>query len=96
MGADPTSAPKAVISGCRKRHQSQRKIRSQDIAGRQLHENQLSRSSSQTPEVAIRVAERLVQLEDIDALVCGVGEGQLEVLLPIADAGGIPFFNVGT
>ena len=67
-----------------------------DRAYRDGVELDVLQASAPTPEVAIRAAERLVELEDIDALVCGVGAGQLEVLLPIADAAGIPIFNVGT
>jgi ABC-type branched-subunit amino acid transport system substrate-binding protein len=53
-------------------------------------------ASSPTPAAAIRAAERLVEFNHVDALVGGVGDGQLEVLLPIAERAGIPLFNVGT
>lgn len=53
-------------------------------------------ASAPTPESAIRATERLVELEDIDALLGGVGEGQLEAMTPIAEAAGIPLFNIGT
>jgi branched-chain amino acid transport system substrate-binding protein len=53
-------------------------------------------ASAPTPESAIRAAERLVELDHVDALIGGVGEGQLGALIPIAEAAGIPLFNVGT
>lgn len=53
-------------------------------------------ASSPTPEAAVRAAERLIELEDVDALLGGVGEGQLEALIPLAEQAGIPLFNIGT
>ncbi len=53
-------------------------------------------ASSPTPAAAIRAGERLVELDRVDALLGGVGDGQLEVLVPIAERAGIPLFNVGT
>jgi len=53
-------------------------------------------ASSPTPAAAIRAGERLVEFDKVDALLGGVGDGQLEVLVPIAEAAGIPLFNIGT
>ncbi len=53
-------------------------------------------ASSPTPEAARRAGERLVEAENIDVMLGGVGEGQMDVLAPIAEQAGIPFFNIGT
>tara|TARA_R100000365_G_scaffold26_1_gene94 strand:+ start:5962 stop:7254 length:1293 start_codon:yes stop_codon:yes gene_type:complete len=52
-------------------------------------------ATSPTVEAAIRAGERLVEQQDICALIGGVGEGQAEVLAEIAAAAKIPFFNIG-
>ncbi|WMT87501.1 ABC transporter substrate-binding protein [Pelagibacterium sp. 26DY04] len=52
-------------------------------------------STSPTVEAAVRAGERLVETENICALVGGVGEGQAQVLAEIAARAQIPFFNVG-
>jgi ABC transporter substrate binding protein (PQQ-dependent alcohol dehydrogenase system) len=56
----------------------------------------LLQASSPTPAAAIRAGERLVEFDGVDALLGGVGDGQLEVLVPIAERAGIPLFNIGT
>ena len=53
-------------------------------------------ASAPTPEAAIRATERLIELEEIDVLLGGVGDGQLEVMTPLAESANIPLFNVGT
>lgn len=53
-------------------------------------------ASSPSPSAAIRAAERLVEVDNVSALVGGVGDGQLEPLIGIAERAGIPLFNVGT
>ena len=53
-------------------------------------------ASSPTPAAAVRAAERLIEFDGVDALLGGVGDGQLEALLPIAEANRIPLFNIGT
>ncbi|HTN61124.1 MAG TPA: ABC transporter substrate-binding protein [Devosia sp.] len=52
-------------------------------------------ANAPTVEAAIRAGERLVETEDIHALIGGIGAGQAEVLASIAEKAGIPFFNVG-
>ena len=53
-------------------------------------------ASSPTPSAAIRAAERLTEFDEVDALMGGVGDGQLEALIPIAERAGIPLFNIAT
>lgn len=53
-------------------------------------------ASSPSPEAAVRAAERLLRLEEAGALVGGFGVGQAEVLAEVAEAHGVPFFNVGS
>jgi branched-chain amino acid transport system substrate-binding protein len=67
-----------------------------DVAAQAGIDLKVLQTSSPTPAAAIRAAERLVEVENIDVMLGGVGEGQLEVLLPIAEQAGIPIFNIGT
>ena len=53
-------------------------------------------ANSPTPGAAIRAAERLVEFDKVDALLGGVGEGQLEPLIAIAESAGVPLLNIGT
>ena len=52
-------------------------------------------STSPTVDAAVRAGERLVEAENICALVGGVGEGQAQILAEIAARAQIPFFNIG-
>ena len=53
-------------------------------------------ANAPTPAAAIRAAERLVEFDKVDALLGGVGEGQLEPLIGIAERAGVPLLNIGT
>ena len=53
-------------------------------------------ANAPTAEAAQRAAERLVEADEIHALVGGIGEGQAEALSAVAEAAGIPFFNIGS
>ncbi|MBM9595466.1 ABC transporter substrate-binding protein [Roseitranquillus sediminis] len=53
-------------------------------------------ANSPTAAAAERAARRLVEIEDVDALVGGIGEGQAEVLMQVAEDARIPFLNIGS
>lgn len=53
-------------------------------------------ASSPSAESARRAAERLVEANEVDFLVGGIGVGQAEALSQVAEAAQIPFFNVGS
>ncbi len=53
-------------------------------------------ANSPSPEAARRAADRMIEIEDICAIIGGVGEGQAEVLSEVAGRAGVPFFNVGS
>lgn len=52
-------------------------------------------ANAPSPRAAERAARRLVEVEQIAALVGGIGDGQARVLMAIAEEAGIPFLNVG-
>lgn len=52
-------------------------------------------ASSPSVAAARRAGERLVQADNINVLIGGVGEGQADILSQIAEEAQIPFFNVG-
>ncbi|MGD9738188.1 MAG: ABC transporter substrate-binding protein, partial [Bauldia sp.] len=52
-------------------------------------------ASSPSVEAARRAGERLVEANNINILIGGVGEGQADILSQIAEEAQIPFFNVG-
>ncbi|HEY4200624.1 MAG TPA: ABC transporter substrate-binding protein [Devosiaceae bacterium] len=66
-----------------------------DAASKQGLQLTILLANSPTVDAAIRAGERLVEIEDIHALIGGVGDGQAEALSAIAEKAGIPFFNVG-
>lgn len=53
-------------------------------------------ANAPSAEAALRAAQRLVALEEVTAIVGGLGEGQAEVLADFANEHGLPFFNVGS
>lgn len=53
-------------------------------------------ASSPSAAAATRAAQRLVAVEEVHALVGGVGVGQAEAIADVAAAAGIPFLNVGS
>jgi len=67
-----------------------------DVAAQQGIDLVVLQSNAPSAEAAIRACERLVEAEEVDALVGGVGPGQFEAIAGVAIAAGIPFFNCGT
>ena len=67
-----------------------------DAASQQGLDLNILLANSPSEEAAVRAAQRLVELEDVCALIGGIGEGQAEALGAIAEQARIPFFNIGT
>lgn len=59
-------------------------------------EVQLLLASAPSPEAARRAAERLILVENVHAIVGGVGYGQADVLAEVAERYQVPFLNVGS
>lgn len=53
-------------------------------------------ANSPTPAAALRAVERMIEAEHIDAMVTGVGDGQLDAIAPLIERAGIPVFNIAT
>ena len=52
-------------------------------------------SSSPSAAAAERAAAAMVALDEVDAIIGGVGSGQAEVIAGIAAGAGLPFINIG-
>jgi len=66
------------------------------IAGREGVGLTMLYANSPSPEAAQRAAERMTQIDNVHAIVGGIGDGQAEMIAPIAEAAGVPFFNIGS
>jgi ABC-type branched-subunit amino acid transport system substrate-binding protein len=53
-------------------------------------------ASSPSSGAAHRAGQRLTAVEEVAALVGGLGEGQAEALSAVANEAGVPFFNIGS
>lgn len=53
-------------------------------------------TSSPSADAAFRAGERLIAVEDVSALIGGLGEGQAEALAAVSHEHKIPFFNIGS
>ncbi len=53
-------------------------------------------ASAPDGEAALRAAERLASVEEVGAIVGGIGMEQAEALGQAAESGKVPFFNIGT
>ncbi len=53
-------------------------------------------SNAPTAEAAFRVTQRFAETDSVDAIVGGVGSGHAETISAIAEAAGVPFFNVAS
>lgn len=51
-------------------------------------------ASAPSPEAAARAAGRLAQLDGADLLVGGIGAGQTEAIMAVAEASQVPFLNL--
>jgi ABC-type branched-subunit amino acid transport system substrate-binding protein len=66
-----------------------------DAASQQGFDLSILLANSPSADSAVREAQRLVELENVCALIGGVGDGQAEVLSAYAEQVRIPFFNIG-
>jgi len=53
-------------------------------------------TNAPTDTAAFRAAQRFTETESVDAIIGGVGAGHAEMIAPVAEAAGIPFFNIST
>lgn len=65
-------------------------------AGRRGVNLEILLANAPRPEAAERAARRLVELEQVDALIGGIGEGQAALLRDIAEDAGVVFLNIGS